>query len=239
VDETTPDAPNRNRRPATRRATVAARTALTYVFDAHCPWSHAVTPTIRAVASRRPDLDIDAMHGRMLAHPAPLGAIGWYAPTTRSVRGLTGATFGSRFDAGLADGSIVADSDTAAAAFVAMRSIAPDLALDVAAAMHAALFVNGSQLTDIDTVLAIAAELGLSSDHVRAMLGNPLVGRLAGVEQARVTATRVTGHPALLVHVACPTPERHDVLVATRLRTADEVIGAIDAAIERSLDPDV
>lgn len=238
VDEISPDAPNPPGRRDTGRVILRARTSITYVFDAHCPWCHAVTPTVIAAAERRPDLRVDVVHGRLLPHPAPLGTLGWYAPTAASVRGLTRVEFGRGFDAALADGTASADSDSAAAAFVAMRSVAPDLALDIASAMHRALFLDGRELTDVDTVLDIAATLGLSPDRVWGMLANPLVGRLAAVEQARVAASGLDAYPGLFVQVGGPDGPR-DVPVTTRLRTVDQVLDAIDTALRRSLAGDV
>lgn len=210
-----------------RRAAAVARASLTYVFDAQCPWCHAVNATVRAVAAQRPELPLDILHGRLLGRAA-LGDVVWYAPTASSVRGLTGAPFGPAFEQAVAARVLVGDSEATAAAFVAMRSIAPDLALDIAAALHSALFVNGRDITDLDTVLDVAASVGLSPDRVWAMLGNPLVGRLAAAEQARVAASALQSYPGLLVHVG-----DRDVPIATRLRSLEQVLDAIDGVLDR------
>lgn len=238
MDHTTPDAPNPHGRRDADRVAVHARTALTYVFDSRCPKCHAVTPTMIAAAEHRPDLQVDVIHGRLLPHPASLAADAGCPPDDASVRVSTEATVGGGFDAALDDGTAPADSDAAAAAFVAMRSIAPDLALDIAEAMHISLLIDGRDFTDVDTVLDLATAVGLSPDRVWAMLANPLVGRLAAVEQARAAAVDVESCPGLFVSVDDAGDVR-EVRVPTRLRTVDQVLAAVDAAVGRSGADDV
>ena len=145
---------------------------------------------------------------------------------------MTGAPFGPAFESAVAARSLVGDSEATAAVFVAMRSIAPDLALDIVAALQAALFVDGRDITELGTVLDVAASVGLSPDRVRTMLANPLVGRLAATEQSRVAASALRSYPGLLLHI-----EGRDIPIATRLRSRDQLLTTIETAVEASASP--
>lgn len=206
-------------RPARRRPI-----HLTLVFDAHCPWSHAVGPTIEGFLAEHDRLSVEVLHGSLFAEPwtQPIGQIGWLPSTVGSVAGLTGAHFGAAYRQLAERGTFVMDSDAAAVGFVALRSIAPDLAVPLATAMHRAFFHDGRSLSDARTYAAIATAHDLSIARVHERLGDRTIRRIARYEASRALSLGVTTYPALLLHVRDGT-----VPIATRLRSVAQLTEAL------------
>lgn len=148
----------------------------------------------------------------------PIGQIEWLPATVASVAGLTGAEFGDGYQQLAERGTFVMDSDAAAVGFVALRSIAPDLALPLANAMQRAFFQDGRSLSDAKTYAAIAETYDISIRRLNERLVDRSVRRIAVQEAARAIALGVSTYPALLLHldgVVMP--------ITTRLRSPEQL----------------
>lgn len=198
---------------------------LTLVFDAQCPWSHAVGPTIQGFVDD-PDrrFSVEVVHGSLFADERiqPIGQIEWLPSTIESVAALTDAHFGDGYRQLAERGSVIMDSAAAAVGFVALRSIAPDLAVPLAMAMHRAFFHDGRSLSDSRTYAAIAAAHDISIARVNERLVDRTIRRIARFEACRALRLGVTTYPALLLHVRDGT-----VPLATRLRSVEQLAEAL------------
>ena len=114
------------------------------------------------------------------------------------------------------------DSNAAAVGFVALRSIAPDLAVPLAMAMHRAFFHDGRSLSDASTYVAIAAAHDISIARVNERLADRAIRRIARYEAGRALRLGVTTYPSLLLHVRNGT-----VPLATRLRSIEQLTEAL------------
>ena len=197
---------------------------LTLVFDAHCPWSHAVGPMIEGFLDDHDRLPVEVVHGSLFADARirPIGQIGWLPSTIASVAGLTDAHFGAAYRQLAEQGTFVMDSGAAAVGFVALRSIAPDLALPLAMAMHRAFFHDGRSLSDARTYAAIAAAHDISIERVNERLVDPTIRRIARYEAGRALGLGITTYPALLLHVRGGT-----VPITSRLRSVEQLAEAL------------
>jgi putative protein-disulfide isomerase len=141
---------------------------LVYVFDAYCGWSHAFSGTLEEVVARHPDLPVEVVSGGLFTgqRRVPIREFGFIKGANAQITERTGARFGDAFDALLADGSFVMDSEAAARGLAALRQAAPERAAELAVAMQRAFFHDGLSLSDAKTYRTIADAFGLDSDAV-------------------------------------------------------------------------
>ncbi|MGW4215251.1 DsbA family protein [Lentzea sp. NPDC004789] len=141
---------------------------LVYVFDAYCGWSHAFSGTLEEVVARHPDLPVEVVSGGLFTgqRRVPIREFGFIKGANAQITERTGARFGDAFDALLADGSFVMDSEAAARGLIALRQAAPERAAELAIAMQQAFFHDGLSLSDAKTYRTIADAFGLDSDAV-------------------------------------------------------------------------
>lgn len=141
---------------------------LVYVFDAYCGWSHAFSGTLETVIARHPELPVEVVSGGLFtgARRVPIREYAFIKGANAQVTERTGARFGEAFDALLADGSFVMDSEAAARGLIALRQAAPDRAAELAVAMQKAYFHDGLSLSNAKTYRVIADAFGLDSDAI-------------------------------------------------------------------------
>ncbi|MES5823195.1 DsbA family protein [Streptomyces sp. RG80] len=94
------------------------------------------------------------------------------------------------------------DSADAATGLVALRSQPGANALDAAAAMQRAWYVDGRSLSDAAVYRDIATELGLDADAVGAAYVSPAARTEAEADFLQVRRLGVDGYPTLLLHTA-------------------------------------
>jgi putative protein-disulfide isomerase len=141
---------------------------LVYVFDAYCGWSHAFSGTLEEVIAKHPDLPVEVVSGGLFTgqRRVPIREFGFIKGANAQITERTGARFGEAFDALLADGSFVMDSEAAARGLIALRQFAPERVAELAIAVQRAFFHDGLSLNDAKTYRKIADDFGLDSDEV-------------------------------------------------------------------------
>ncbi|MER7482561.1 DsbA family protein [Streptomyces sp. NPDC126510] len=173
---------------------------LIYVFDAYCGWSHGFSPTLREVASRHPELDVDVVSGGLFTGPrrVPIREFGYVQGANAKIAELTGAEFGEAYDRLIADGSFVMDSEDAARGVAALRQVAPTREVELATALQRAFYVDGRSLSDPATYRKVAEQAGLDADAVIGAFEAPRAQEAAEADFRRAAALGVTGFPTLL-----------------------------------------
>ncbi|MEU1105030.1 DsbA family protein [Streptomyces tibetensis] len=173
---------------------------LIYVFDAYCGWSHGFSRTLREVASRHPELDVDVVSGGLFTGPrrVPIREFGYVQGANAKIAELTGAEFGEAYDRLIADGSFVMDSEDAARGVAALRRVAPAREVELATALQRAFYVDGRSLSDPATYRKVAEEAGLDADAVIAAFEAPRAQEAAQADFRWAAALGVTGFPTLL-----------------------------------------
>ena len=78
----------------------------------------------------------------------PIREFGYVQGANAKISELTGAEFGDGYERLIADGSFVMDSEAAARGVAALRQAAPDRAVELAAALQRAFYVDGLSLSD-------------------------------------------------------------------------------------------
>ncbi|GAA4449157.1 DsbA family protein [Phytohabitans houttuyneae] len=174
---------------------------LIYVFDGYCAWSYGFAQTMVDVAAAHPGVPVEVLCGGLYVGSArvPVRRLGDLPATHRRIADLTGAWFGDGYQRLTADGSFVMNSTAAARGFAALRRQAPERAVELAAAMQEAFFVEGHSLAEPETHRGIAREYGLDEDAVVAGFDHPWSLRAAEADFARVRRMGVAAFPALLV----------------------------------------
>src|SRR4051812_27993903 len=104
-----------------------------YVFDGYCGWCYGFDETLVAFwRANRERVPFRVISGGLFTgpHKPPIGTLTFIREANERVTEYTGARFGAAFDAVLRDGSLVLDSEAAAAGFAALRAQAPDRAVE-------------------------------------------------------------------------------------------------------------
>ncbi|MGP4043793.1 DsbA family protein [Streptomyces sp. 2A115] len=173
---------------------------LVYVFDAYCGWSHGFSGTLREITSRHPDLPVEVISGGLFTGPrrVPIREFGYVQGANTKIAELTGATFGQAYEKLIADGSFVMDSEAAARGVAALRQVAPDRAVELAAVLQHAFYVDGRSLSEVATYRTVAQSAGLDADAVVAAFEAPEAQTAAHADFRRAAQLGVTGFPTLL-----------------------------------------
>lgn len=178
---------------------------LTYAFDAYCGWCYGFGSALHEFAATNADrIELRVLSGGLFAGPRalPLSAFPHIPDANERIAKLTGVTFGDGYRAALADGTVVMDSTDAAAGLVALRSQPGANALDAAAAMQRAWYVDGRSLSDSEVYRDLAGELDLDADAVAAAYTLPATRSEAEADFLQVRRLGVDGYPTLLLHTA-------------------------------------
>ncbi|MEU4876458.1 DsbA family protein [Streptomyces sp. NPDC021608] len=173
---------------------------LIYVFDAYCGWSHGFSPTLREVASRHPELDVDVVSGGLFtgSRRVPVREFGYVQGANTQIAELTGVEFGEAYGRLIADGSFVMDSQAAARGVAALRRAAPARGVELATALQHAFYVDGLSLSDRATYRKVAEQAGLDADEVVASFEAADALGAAEGDFARARALGVDAFPTLL-----------------------------------------
>ncbi|MDF3287698.1 DsbA family protein [Streptomyces silvisoli] len=173
---------------------------LLYVFDAYCGWSYGFAPTLAEIARRHPELPAEVVSGGLFtgARRVPIREFGYVQGSNAKISELTGVRFGDAYQRLIADGSFVMDSEAAALGMAALRAAAPDRAVDLAAAMQEAFYLDGLSLSDPATYRRIAEAAGLDAEAVVTALRSPATRAAAEADFRRSRELGVDGFPTLL-----------------------------------------
>lgn len=176
---------------------------LTYVFDAYCGWCYGFGPAVRDFAAANAGrVELDVVSGGLFtgARVAPIGTMPYVAGANARIAELTGVEFGLGYQDLVADGRFQMDSTAAATGFAALRTVAPERALESAEALQRAFYFVGLSLSEASTYRRIAEQLGVDSDAVVAGFLSP-DGRVAAAHDfTRAARLGVTSYPTLLLH---------------------------------------
>ena len=198
---------------------------LVYVFDAYCGWSYGFTPTLDELVRRRPGLEVEVVSGGLFtgARRVPIREFGYVQGANAKITELTGVAFGPGYERLIADGSFVMDSEDAARGMAAVRQVVPGRAVDLAATLQHAFYVDGLSLSDPATYRTVAAAAGLDPDAVVEAFTAP-ASAAAQEDFARAGGLGVHSFPTLLAVDG----DRQKV-IAVGHATADQVDRRLDA----------
>ncbi|MFF5287594.1 DsbA family protein [Streptomyces sp. NPDC013171] len=173
---------------------------LVNVFDAYCGWSHGFSGTLRQVAARHSGLPVEVVSGGLFTGPrrVPIREFGYVQGANAKIAELTDAEFGAGYTRLIADGSFVMDSEAAARGVAALRAAAPDHAVESAAALQRAFYVDGLSLSAPATYRTVAESMGLDADAVVAAFEAPGVRAAAEADFRRAAELGVNAFPTLL-----------------------------------------
>ncbi|MCU1389018.1 MAG: hypothetical protein JWL72_2356 [Ilumatobacteraceae bacterium] len=204
---------------------------LVYVFDAYCGWSYGFAPTMTELVRRHPELDVEVISGGLFTgdRRVPIRDFGYVQGANAKITELTGVTFGTGYERIIADGSFVMDSEDAARGIAALRHVAPDRIVELAAALQQAFYADGLSLSDPDTYRAVAEAAGLEADRVVAEFAATASTASARKDFTRAAALDVHSFPTLIAING-----QRRLPVAVGHATADEIDRRLDALADAS-----
>ena len=174
--------------------------SLLYVFDPLCGWCNAFHPHLRQVA-KETGLPVTGIAGGLFRgdRVRPVSAYPFIAGTLDDLERRTGVKFGAAWRAAAQAGEYVVDSEAAGRAFVALRKLAPGRAVDVAGALHEAVFVHALDLREPTGVAWAARRLGLDEGQAIAAFLRDESATEAEDDVAAAQHLGVTGFPTLVL----------------------------------------
>lgn len=165
---------------------------LHYVFDPLCGWCYGASATMSAV-SRNPGIQLRLLPSGLFsgegARSMDEGFASYAWANDQRIASLTGQTFSDRYRSGvLADRQQVFDSGPATVALSAVALTAPQRELEALKAIQRARYVDGLDITHLDTLATVLGSLGL--DQAAARLAKPdaelLQANRTRIDQAQV-----------------------------------------------------
>ncbi|TMR91057.1 DsbA family protein [Nonomuraea basaltis] len=173
---------------------------LVYVFDAYCGWSHGFSDTMQRVVARHPDLPVEVVSGGLFtgARRVPISEFGYIGGANAKISELTGAEFGEGYQRLIADGTFVMDSEAAARGVAALRQVAPEREVELAAALQRAFYVDGHSLSAPHTYRTVADAAGVDADAVVTAFQAPQARAGAEADFGRAARLGVDAFPTLL-----------------------------------------
>ena len=164
---------------------------LHYVFDPLCGWCYGASATVSAV-SRQPGIQLRLLPSGLFsgqgARSMDEGFASYAWANDQRIERLTGQAFSERYRSGvLADRQQVFDSGPATLALTAVALTAPQRELDALQAIQQARYVDGLDITRVDTLATVLGGLGLQEAAARLTTPDAelLQGNRARVEQAQ------------------------------------------------------
>ena len=209
--------------------TIEARVVI--VFDALCGWSYAAWPALEATWNTfRDRVEFDVISGGLFVgdRVTPIGAVGYIPTANQHITEISGAVFGDGYEALRTEGSYLLDSNAPAWRFAVLRSFAPDHAVPLAHALQRRHYLDGADLDRPEVYEAVAEQVGISIEPLRAAMANADREALAATEFDQARALGVDAYPTVLfvtdAHAAVlseglPERDRLDAALTTALAT--------------------
>ena len=164
---------------------------LHYVFDPLCGWCYGASATVSAV-SRHPGIRLRLLPSGLFsgqgARSMDEGFASYAWANDQRIERLTGQAFSERYRSRvLADHQQVFDSGPATLALTAVALTAPQRELDALQAIQQARYVDGLDITRVDTLATVLGGLGLQEAAARLTTPDAelLQGNRVRVEQAQ------------------------------------------------------
>ncbi len=151
------------------------RKTLYYVFDPLCGWCYGASAAVSA-ASGNPGIALQLLPSGLFsgdgARPMDDAFAAYAWSNDQRIERLTGQPFSARYrDQVLTDRRQVFDSGPATLALTAVARTAPERELDALQAIQRARYVEGRDITRLDTLAAVLQALGL--EPAAALLAEP------------------------------------------------------------------
>lgn len=199
---------------------------LIYFTDPMCSWCWGFAAVTEVIEARYgPTLPIRLVLGGL----RPGNVTPMTAEASRSLRGhwskITEAS-GQPFGACVVDNEgFIYDTDPAARAVVVARRANPAMALPCLRAVHRAFYVEGRDVTDLEVLADIGAELGLDRDAFLDDLMSDSARQETWGDYNTSLNAGVSGFPTLIIG---PRPDKQYSMLARGFKPADDVTSAID-----------
>jgi len=172
-----------------------------YVADAYCGWCWGFAQRVAEFeAANRDKVLFTAISGGLFVG-GRAGALSDYPhipDANARIARITGAVFGHPYQALLAEGTMVMNSEDAGAALAALRRQAPERAIHWVHELQDAFYGKGLSLSDRATIADIARRNGLDAGRVEAALLDGTAMAEARGDFALARELGATSYPTLL-----------------------------------------
>ncbi len=175
--------------------------SLIYVWDAYCGWCYGFSNSLRTFHQNHLELPIEVLSGGLFIddRSQAMAAYPHIPEANKRIAQLTGAEFGAPYNKLVNDGTFIMDSEAAAIGFSALRSLAPEQEVNLAAAMQRAFYYEGKSLSDIQTYQDIAKQLNLDEQKVIDRIINPETRDLVQQEFVAASNLGARSYPTLFL----------------------------------------
>lgn len=176
---------------------------LVYVFDPICGWCFGMSPSITALhAAWKDRIAFDVISGGMVLGDR-VGPIRHFAHIIQGSRSrleqTTGVRFGEAFWSKLEQGDMVMGSLTPSIALAVARDLAPARAVEAAAAIQRAIYVDGMEPESTGSYRPLAESLGFDADDFLRRMDYPHYEMVAKKDFAQAASWGIQGFPSVVL----------------------------------------
>lgn len=181
---------------------------LQYLFDPLCGWCYGASDTIKSLA-KHPSIDLQPMATGLFSGTGARPMSGFAAQAwanDQRIAALSGQVFSKDYRRDvLGDKDASLDSTVTTLAVTAVNETTPDRTIDALAALQAARYVDGKDVTSATVVATILSNMGLADAGARVVAADDSLLQAAS---ARMSAARdlmsafgLQGVPAMIATI--------------------------------------
>ncbi len=157
-----------------------------HISDVFCPWCYGFAPVFAALRKDFPQFPVRLLFGSLVEEPVTVAGMKEHSPTIRDFFLRLEKTTGRPTEAFIrlldANSSIRLHSPESNRLLLAMRRLAPQTALEQMEALQTALYAEGKDILNRDTLKVLLPELGIDPESCFALLEDPALEREASEE---------------------------------------------------------
>lgn len=174
--------------------------SLVYISDAYCGWCYGFSESIYTFYKKHPEIDIEVISGGLFVgdHSLPINQYPHIAQANERIAQMTGAVFGKKYQELLKNGTFVLDSQDAAVGMAALKAVDNTRSVEYIHAMQEAFYKDAKSLSEDNTFIEIAKNLGLDTNLVQENLNDEASLKSAYNDFLNTQKLGVEGFPTLL-----------------------------------------
>lgn len=173
-----------------------------YFYDPLCGWCFAFADAVKQLKEKYPDWDFEIISGGMVrgVNEGPIGNMSSYILSALPrVEEMSGVKFGTAYREVLKDGTQNTSSVPPSKALAIVKKHFPEQQYSYAEAMQQAYYIEGQDLTSIETHKKLFADLGFPVELLENEFDSEEAMKLA-LEDFQFSANcGITGYPALVI----------------------------------------
>lgn len=193
----------------TLNTNISILNTIIYCYDAYCGWCFGFSNVIKKIAEEYKDtMSTEILSGGMILPEKRThisASAGYILSAYKNVETLTGVTFGEDYLSHLKnpdDSDWYPHSEKPAIAMCIFKTFYPDRAVEFAADMQHALYVEGRDLTDDEAYRHLLEKYSINAEQFYEKMKSEEYRDMAYYEFSLMKQLQVTGYPCVFIQTS-------------------------------------